>query len=501
MRFAASSLACLLAILAGSAARPEDASIALKALLDAARDKSGAPFRYHLRGRAEETIGSRALVIVADSEGERSFVRRCAGELCSGLFLDGARLYETNFNETALPSRRADDPRRVTLRAIESYAFTDPDFVRSGGSVRLRTAAMRDGARLERIAVVAPHGAPVDALLDPSTDLVVGAAAPGLDVAFRDQRRVGDSVTLPFEIAVAPDRERFTDRAIVPTPFETPRGLVPQIDGGSTTLAMPRGTRATAPIVQCEIAAVLVPCLIDSGNSAMAMSLELAERLGIEPVPHSFEVQGLGSYVTGVVKAPALKVGAATYPPAFYAVLHDMHSYGYDIVLGADVFAHTCVTLNYSDRTVTFAASAPVPGPNGDGIPLSFSGFLPFASVRLGELDASLVVDTGDDSTVNLAYDYYQLHPSLFSPTSTAAVGGIGGSSDELIGQIPSLQIGKFSLARQRIGATKSLPATAAGHVGSGLLAHFAATFDYANARLDLTPRAGDETVKEAAAR
>lgn len=225
------------------------------------------------------------------------------------------------------------------------------------------------------------------------------------------------------------------------------------------------------------------------------MSLEFAEKLGLEPHGGAFDISGVGNYITGIVKAGAIVVGPATYPAAQYVVLHDLHQYGYDVVLGADAFARSRITIDYAKRDVVFAAVGT--GNATGGIPLGFDNFIPVLPVRIGDAVVPLAVDTGDESAINVAYDYYEAHPTLFKASGTVPVSGIGGTSDEITGDAPRVRVGEFEIAHTKIGATKRMPATARGHLGSGALRHFTVTFDYERSRIELVPRAGDTSVRQ----
>ena len=225
------------------------------------------------------------------------------------------------------------------------------------------------------------------------------------------------------------------------------------------------------------------------------MSLELAEKLKLEPQATSFDVRGVGKYVTGLVRAPDLRVGGATYPAATYVVLHDVRQYGYDVVLGADAFAHARVTIDYGAREVAFAAAGGDAGP-ATALPMTFENFIPVVDVGLDATTVALAIDTGDAGTINLSYDYYERHPSLFATTGHENVAGIGGTSEEVTGDIGTIRVGRFELERQHVGATKKLAATAAGHIGAAILRHFTVTFDYAARRVELEPRPGDAAVR-----
>ena len=118
------------------------------------------------------------------------------------------------------------------------------------------------------------------------------------------------------------------------------------------------------------------------------------------------------------------------------------------------------------------------------------------ATVRLGEQSVPLAIDTGDESTINLAYDYYAAHPDIFKPSGSTPVSGIGGTSDEITGDIARVRFGDYDVVHPKIGATKSLAANGKGHLGSGFLHHFAATLDYGRSRLELTAMPGDTNVR-----
>jgi hypothetical protein len=496
MRFAVAALGCFIATLAP--ARAGDSQANLDALLRRVRSAAGEPYRYHVRGTARESAAP-GVRIETDAEGSRRRVRRCAGELCSGTYEDGAALWLTDLNDTAVPGEPL-DPRRVSLRAIENYAFADPDFAKRGGRVdALPPLVASDGRSLLRVAVTAPQGATLEALIDPATGLVAGARGRGIAVDYTDQSEIGSGVTVPFEIAAGDNVERFEERAIDPEALSAPRGLVPRFASPSASLPFAGGEGHDAdPIVECVVAGARVPCLLDTGNSGMAISLELIERLGLEPLTDSFRIQGLGAYETGVVRVPELRVGTASYPPAYYAVLHDMHAYGYDIVLGTDAFAHARITLDYPAHRVAIEPEAAQAA--AGGVPIEFEGFLPVVPVELGATAARLTIDTGDESAVNLSREFYRLHPQIFTPNASSEVAGIGGQGEELLGTIARVDLGGFALLKQPIGTTnRSLP-TAQGHLGSGALRHFVVTFDYAHHNLSLRPRDGDPAVVSSSA-
>jgi hypothetical protein len=259
--------------------------------------------------------------------------------------------------------------------------------------------------------------------------------------------------------------------------------LESSLHGAPTAIAT--DAKAIEPIVDCSVGGIALKCLIDTGNSGLSMSAELASRLGA-PVVGTYQVRGLGGYTTQVVRAGPLRVGNAVYPNAYYVVLNDLRRYGYDVVLGADLFGTTEVELDLASHLVTLGAP---PAAHAIDVPISFEHSVPVVRAGLGNLDADLAVDTGDESNVNLAYDFYAKHPGLFTVTSRRFVSGIGGSSVELIGEIGEVTIGGYHAGPQRIGTTWTLHGTASGHLGAAFWQQFIVGFDYANGELHLIPK------------
>jgi hypothetical protein len=333
-------------------------------------------------------------------------------------------------------------------------------------------------------------------LIDPATWLPVETMTPDgrASLQLRDFRKV-DGLMLPFEIRRdGTPVEHFESRRISHDPLRPPRGLSGTFADAAAPVQMVRMPRATAnqPVVPCTLGGVATNCLIDTGNSSLGISLELSERLGLE-ASGEYEISGLGRYVTGIVSAGPLAVGGATFPSAHYVVLHDLHDYGYDVAIGADVLAHSRVTIDYPRQQVTFANPAHGAVPP---IPLHFSNFLPVVDMQLGAIDVLLAIDTGDESSINVPYDFYEEHPDLFQERGRSTVAGIGGTAQQVVGQIASARIATFEVTNQRIGTTLAPEPTAGGHLGGGFLNHFTLTLDYERSSFGLTPRPNDGAVR-----
>jgi hypothetical protein len=453
--------------------------------LDRMRAAAGPVWQAHVVSVSRLTLQGKQSVVSSDSEGPHISVRRCTGELCSGTYFDGQHLYSINMNGTALARSLEPQPFLRALALVGSLEFLAPTFVEHGGRIGSLGYGVYAGRRYRTIIVGDVNAVPLRLYVDPQSAVVHLAQEVGGTETFeyRDYRRIG-SFLLPFEVLHDGEVfERYDDRAAVSSPFIPPHGPLPIFRGAPD--AIPIDAKAVTPIVDCEVGGVAVRCLVDTGNSGLSMSSELASRLAA-PVVGTFAIRGLGGYLAQVVRAGPLRIGNATYPDAYYAVLNDLRRYGYDVVLGADVLAATTVDIDWAAHVIRLAAPierSPIT------LPMSFQNFVPVVNVDLDSIEAPLAVDTGDESNINLTYEFYVKHPGLFAVTQRRPVGGIGGGSIELIGEIPEVRIGDYRTGPQHIGTTQTLQGTAFGHLGAAFLQQFFVQLDYAAAELHLTPR------------
>ncbi len=456
-------------------------------LLEQMRGASGPIWQAHIVSVAALNFNGEAAVVSTESEGLRVSVRHCIGEVCDGTYFDGQRIYSFNMNGTMVADSQELEPFLRSLRIVASLDFLTPSFITRGGRVGAAAGATVNGKPYRTFVIGDSSSVPLRLFVDPQSGLVRFARSlDGRDTfEYRSYRRVGAFV-LAFEV-LHNGRvfERYDNRAAVSSAFHPPRGLVPSFSGSPD--AIPTDPRAVTPIVACSIGGIAVRCLVDTGNSGLSMSSELASRLGA-PVVGTYQVRGLGGYSTQVVRAGPLRIGNAAYPEAYYIVLSDLRRYGYDAVLGADFFSASGIEIDNAAHVVRLQAP---PLRNAITVPLTFEHFVPIVTVGLGEIQAQLAVDTGDESNVNLAYDFYAKHPGLFSVTQRRSVGGIGGSSIEMIGEIPEVRIGDYRTGPQRIGTTQTLTGTAFGHLGAAFLDQFLVQLDYGASQLRLVPRRG----------
>jgi hypothetical protein len=462
------------------AAPPES----LTRLLARMRERSGPVWSAHLTSVSHVMRGGETVDLKSETQGLRFASYECNAALCAGTYFDGERVYSININGTTLPEINSGDPLLRAERTIASFTFLAPDFTAQGGrivddgttaisGVPYRTLLISNGDAVPMLIYVDPKTASVKYMRDVNGDVTL---------EYRGYEQVAGRYTLPMQVLRnGTPLERYDRRDAVSTPFEAPHGPVPVF--AARPAIVPTDPAKATPVFACTLGGIATTCLLDSGNSGLSVSLELAEALNA-PTIGSFRVRGLGDYATEVVHIGALQIGTMTVPPANYVVLHDIDRFGYQVVVGADLFAATTVQLDNAAHRVAFGV--PVPE-SGYTVPLTFDNFVPFVDVQLGALPAQLTLDTGDESSINLAYGFYAAH-KVFVPTSESTVRGVGGSSVELQGTIPLVQIGGFSIESPKIGATPDLPNTELGHLGAGLLARFNVTIDYASGLLHFAP-------------
>ncbi len=463
--------------MAGAPRRPEP----LAPLLARMRDLSGPVWSAHLQSDSSLVEGGRTLHLHTESQGLRFASYRCAGGLCEGTYFDGERILSIDINRTALPSANGADPYLRAQRTVASLDFLAPDFTAHGGHIFDDGYTAISGTRFRTILIANGDAVPMYVYIDPQNGIVRYMRDINGDNTFeyRHYEEIDGRYRLPQEVFRNGTLfESYHDRAVLGGNFVAPHGPKASFANGPVTVKTDPAD--AIPVFPCSFGGVAARCLLDSGNSGMSVSLSLAERLHLKSIG-SFQVRGLGDYATEVVRGQPLQIGSMTLSPSNFVVLHDIDKFGYDIVLGADMFAATTIQLDEADHRVVFGAEPPS---GGVTVPIAFEDFVPVLAVHLGTLPTQLALDTGDESSINLAYDFYREHPDLFAATSERAVSGVGGSSVELLGTIPSMQIGDLSIPSPVIGATRTLQGTAFGHLGEGVLARFTVTIDYAAGEL-----------------
>ena len=472
MRFAVATMALLFVLAASPSARANP----LGDLLGRMRAAAGPVWSAHLDAVVDITDGAMLTRAHIDARGDRLVLHRCLNDRCLGRFYHGAHADNLTLNGAPLAAPQLTSSEPALLLAL-SHVFLRRGFRKAGGSVALLPMLTTAGSDLE----IRADGIPPFVLAIGADALVRRATIGSTRYAFSGYRRVG---TLRLPTRIKRDGKpyiTFRHLRVESAPFVAPHPLA--ITFAAAPVVLPWLPQAKTPIVDCSIGGRPLRCLIDSGNSGLSMTLSLAERLHLHPTG-TFEVQGIGNYLTELVTAPPLRIGAATLPQATYVVLSDLEGTRYDVVLGTDFLATARVTIDGPHRRVIVQPRNTLS--TAQGLPVRFLSLVPTVHALLTTTAARLLVDTGDESTINLGARFFHAHPTLFHVIEKRFVRGVGGTSTESLGKIAVMKLGSLQLANITIGATESLHSAGDGHIGSGLLAHFVVTFDYAHDRIDI---------------
>ncbi len=180
-------------------------------------------------------------------------------------------------------------------------------------------------------------------------------------------------------------------------------------------------------------------------------------------------------------------------PPPGLSLYHDG-------VIGASLFTHFVVAIDYDAMTLTLSDPARFTPPEASAsVPLTLEHNLPYAEVAVlttdgRRLPAKVVVDLGASHPISLNLGEVA---GLDAPAGAlrAVVGaGLGGKLTGQVGRVAGIELGGVTLRdvvatfpdkefQQPGGRT-----TGGGNLGDGILQRFNLAFDYAHTRLLLAP-------------
>nr|MDP9107152.1 retropepsin-like domain-containing protein [Candidatus Eremiobacteraeota bacterium] len=427
--------------------------------------------RFHATGT--RVLEGRTVTTTFDQLDSRRLVRRCVEGVCGGTWFDGTREWTFALNEVALPEEVDESAlTQRTLAAIASYAFAEPAFRAAGGTVVPAGAGrwrVRAHDALELIAVV-----------DPTTRAlrrIETAEGRPLAVYGRDTRVAGASFPLdrggPFESGT------LDTVAVVTDPIGPPAGT-PATFSGEAPLAL---GDEPIPIVPCSLGGRRARCLLDSGATPSAITLNLAEALGLEP-HGELEISGMSRFATGFVEAGPLALGSAQFAHARFAVVPPSRAARFDVVIGSDLLGRVRIVLDRTARTARIVAPGSAGNPPG-AVPLTFRNGSPIVQTMFGPQGARALLDTGDEAVLSIGYAAYRVGPQ-WSVMSRGQSVGIAGADDIITVEIPDVRIGPLAVGAIRTSVRRT---QTIAHVGIGLWNRYVVDLDESAGRALFIPR------------
>ena len=429
----------------------------------------------HFIAQRTQTYERRTYTDRVETQGMRRISHRCQHAICHGSYFDGTRTFSLSYNDAAFPESDADNVTTRTIRAIDSLAFAEPVFARTGGVVTDEPAR---GDSLVRYRITAPAGRALIAAFDSATGRLAHIDdGERVIISYHDYRDV-EGTWFAFARTSGGETVSYDRVTRTNAPLEGPHGLgIEATDDAALAL---QGNGPT-PTFRCQLASIEFTCLLDTGTVGMAIGLRAAERLHLEP-EGEIEVAGLGRYVSGLVHTGPLVLPGARIHDARFLVLPDFRAA--DIIVGGDALLSLRASIDYAHRTIGFSSAEK---PAANTLAIAFRDFRPYVDIELAGERAALELDTGDDSAIDLGYAYFRTRPDLFTVETRGRTEGIGASTDRFGGTLRGVGVGPFRFESVATVVTRTLRER--GHLGAKLLERFTVTLDFAHERVELAPR------------
>jgi hypothetical protein len=241
-------------------------------------------------------------------------------------------------------------------------------------------------------------------------------------------------------------------------------------------------------LVSAQIGGLPIRAVLDSGSGASIMSPLLAAKLGMASGEQR-TISGLsGKAPVRLARNVDVLLGRESrrLPFAVVADLSPLSSaFGrpIDLLLGADLFAGSCVALDFANSRFSITKTGSfIPGSEWIAVPLGHGAKKElFISASVAGLSpVPLMLDLGSSAALMLSSAYINAHGLTNGKlTSTAALGGVEGINTIDVFTIPELTITGLGVANiPTLGMRNWLSTSTVGNIGLPLIAQFDAVFD-----------------------
>ena len=253
--------------------------------------------------------------------------------------------------------------------------------------------------------------------------------------------------------------------------------------------------------------------LLDTGAEMSVVDSTVAASVGLTSVGSATaRGSGEGTMKAGFAQGVTLAVGRAvakgqTVVTLPLDALEPIDGRSIDGILGHDFIAAFVITIDYSQRRVSFRDPARFDSatiPAGERVPIEIVGGIPriHGTVVLPgaeTIDGVFTVDTGSRTALSFNTPFVRenaLVNRIAESSLDAPYGfGIGGATKTRVGRIDAFRIGVvkfekpvigFSFGEKGVDASSSI----AGNIGGELMRRFRVTFDYGRKVMVLEPNA-----------
>jgi hypothetical protein len=319
----------------------------------------------------------------------------------------------------------------------------------------------------------------------------------GVETTVFSDWRCAAGVNYPFEqkqIEATGETEAMHVTSVAETRVPPGTFDVPQLQAhGHITSASPAPFRFAGPrdrhiVVDATIGGSTVPLIFDTGGRNY-FGPKVAQAQGWA-ISGGSTVTGVGNggVAAGFARVPAMTIANATLNDEIADVAPLPWPDGPNAAAGLtgfDFLAEFRTTIDYPNRTMTFASFAdPVPS---DGLRVPFKSIEHFPAIEatVNGVTGWFGVDTGDSDAITLFKRFADRAGVVADPSLQRTTGGgVGGTVRYSISRLRTFAIGGMSVAAPRVRLSEATGGafasrSLAGNLGGGLFHCFRMTFDY----------------------